>query len=411
MVMSQTLIDEVKRASSTEAGRDRYPDGFPVLPPVPAARYSDPVFADLETAAVFGRSWLFVAHTDTLRGAGDYVLLDQIAQPIIVLRTDRGDVRAFYNTCKHRGAALLAESAGNTGRRLTCPYHSWVYSLDGDLVGYPDASNFTDLDRDCLALTPILCETWGPMVFINLDPHARPLAEYLSDVGRDLSCFDALDGRLHLAAHTVRDVPVNWKIPVDANIETYHVNVVHRDTAARALSQAATGIQLLEHGHSRMLVGLREGVDLTAALPPFPPVVEGVGDLPSAGTFSYHVFPNLSIVFSGHGFVFFITNWPTTPNSSAYHVHWCSSLPSTDIDNQRINDAFIGFNQTVLFEDLTVLPGIQTSIDAGAIESIRLNYQERRIYHVHEAIDRAIGVERVPDALRVSPVLGPFVEV
>ena len=83
-------------------------------------------------------------------------------------------VRAFYNTCKHRGAALLVDDAGNTGRRLTCPYHNWVYSLEGALVGYPEAHNFpTDLDRDCLALPPFRCETWGPLIFINLDPQRR----------------------------------------------------------------------------------------------------------------------------------------------------------------------------------------------------------------------------------------------
>jgi len=410
MVLSQTRIDDIKRRCRDEVDRGRYPDRFPALPPVPAARYSDPHFAELEDEAVFGRSWLFVAHSDSLRNPGDYVLLDQIPKPIIVLRSDSGEVRAFYNTCKHRGAALLAEATGNTGRRLTCPYHSWVYSLEGELVGFPEANNFADLERECLALTPIRCEAWGPLVFVNLDPHAGPLAEHLADVGRDLTSVADLDGRLHLAAHTVREVPVNWKIPVDANIETYHVNVVHRDTAAKALAQAATGIQLLGNGHSRMLVGLRDGIDLAVGLSRFPPVIEGVGDLPLAGTFSYHVFPNLSIVFSGHGFVFFITNWPGAPNRSTYHVHWCSSLPNDAGENQQTNEAFIAFNQMVLFEDLTVLPGIQASIDAGAIDSIRLSYQERRIYHVHEAIDRAIGVELVPDELRVVPMLAPYVE-
>jgi len=410
MVLSQTRIDDIKRRCRDEVDRGRYPDGFPALPPVPAARYGDPHFAELEDAAVFGRSWLFVAHSDSLRNPGDYVLLDQIPKPIIVLRSDSGEVRAFYNTCKHRGAALLAEATGNTGRRLTCPYHSWVYSLEGELVGFPEANNFADLERECLALTPIRCEAWGPLVFVNLDPHAVPLAEHLADVGRDLTSVADLDGRLHLAAHTVREVPVNWKIPVDANIETYHVNVVHRETAAKALAQAATGIQLLGNGHSRMLVGLRDGIDLASGLSRFPPVIEGLGDLPLSGTFSYHVFPNLSIVFSGHGFVFLITNWPSAPNRSTYHVHWCSSLANDDGENQRTNEAFVAFNQMVLFEDLTVLPGIQASIDAGAIDSIRLSYQERRIYHVHEAIDRAIGAELVPDELRVVPMLAPYVE-
>ena len=408
MVMTPALVDEVKQRTLAEKDRGAYPSGFPELPPVPATRYGDATFAALEQAAVFGRSWLMVAHTDEVPNPGDYRLVDQLPQPIAIIHGQDGRIRAFYNTCKHRGAALLAEPSGNTGRRMTCPYHSWAYTLEGELAGYPDAHNFTDLDRDCLALTPIQCETWGPLVFINLDPHAAPLLEFLTPVSDDLSELGDLDGQLHLAQHTVRDVPCNWKLPVDANIETYHVNTVHRASAGQALDQAATGIQLLRNGHSRMLIRLQDHLAMAGALP-FPALVNGVGDLASSGTFSYHVFPNLSIVFFGEGFLFFITNWPSGPNTSTYHVHWCSSVPPVD-EGKALNQTFVDMNESVLFEDLSVLPGMQASIDAGAIDSLTLSYQERRIYHVHEAIDRAIGVERVPEALRVIPMLGPFVE-
>jgi phenylpropionate dioxygenase-like ring-hydroxylating dioxygenase large terminal subunit len=350
-----------------------------------------------------------VAHGDQLRGSGDYLLVEHLAKPVILVRDQAGAVRAHVNTCKHRGAALLAEPCGNTGRRMTCPYHSWVYDLDGTLVGYPDAANFRELDPACVDLTSVRCETWGPLVFICFDDDAPPLADFLGTVGEDLSEMADLDGRLHLAGTTVREVPVNWKLPVDANIETFHVNTVHRESAGKVLDQASTGIWLLRNGHSRMLIGLREGVPLTGVMP-FPSLFDGLGELPEAGTFSYHLFPNLSIVFVGRGFLFLVTNWPRPDGSSSYHVHWCSSLSSDDDEGRKANDLFIGFNTTVLFEDLAVLPGMQTSIEAGALEVVNLNYQERRIYHVHEAIDRAIGVERIPEELRVPPVLGTFVE-
>jgi phenylpropionate dioxygenase-like ring-hydroxylating dioxygenase large terminal subunit len=407
MTMSPALIESIKRRALDEAERDGYPTGFPVLPPVPAGRYADADFAGLETEAVFGRSWLMVAHTDELPDRGSYRIVDQISKPVVVVRGQDDVVRAFYNTCKHRGAALVAEVSGTVGRRLTCPYHNWVYDLDGQLVGYPEAINFSGLNRDCLALTSIRCEAWGPLVFINLDPDAEPLQEYLGQVAADLSELGNFDGRLRLADHRAREVPVNWKIPVDANIETYHVNYVHKDTAALALRQATTGISLLANGHSRMLIRLNDGVDLEV---PLPSLFEGVGDLPRSGTFSYHVFPNLSIVFGSPGFVFFITNWPTGPTWSSYHVHWCASAAPDDPDHKDFLEYLIGFNERVLFEDLVVLPGIQTSIDAGALDSIQLSYQERRIYHVHEAIDRVIGPDRIPEALRVSHVLGDQVE-
>jgi nitrite reductase/ring-hydroxylating ferredoxin subunit len=408
MTMSTTLIEAIKQRATDEGRREAYPEGFPVLPGVPAGRYADPAFAALEQAEVFGRTWLMVAHADQLPEPGAYRQVDQVDKPIVLVRGHDGVIRAFYNTCKHRGAALVADAEGVAGRRLTCPYHNWVYSLEGDLVGYPDANNFPDLDRECLALTPVRCETWGPLVFINLDPEAAPLLEFLGPVAQDLSEIGEADGRLRLVTHTEREVPVNWKVPVDANIETYHVNYVHKDTAALGLRQSTTGIQLLAGGHSRMLIQLHEGIEMTT---PLPDLFEGVGDLPSAGTFSYHVFPNLSIVFGNPGFLFFITNWPTGPSSSTYHVHWCSSAGLDDPQHGAYLDGFVKLNQSILFEDLSVLPGIQQSIDAGALDAITLSYQERRIYHVHEAIDRVIGVERVPDELRVEQVLGDQVEV
>ena len=407
MTMSTTLTEHVKRRAADEAQRTGYPAAFPTLPPVPAGRYADPDFAKLEGDAVFGRSWVMVAHTDELPEPGSYRRVEQLGKPIILVRGQDERIRAFYNTCKHRGAALVDDVSGTVGRRLTCPYHNWVYTLDGELAGYPDANNFPDLDRACLALTSIACETWGPLVFINLDPGAVPLAEFLGAVADDLSELGGLDGGLRLLTHRERAVPVNWKIPVDANIETYHVNYVHKDTAARGLNQSSTGIQLLPNGHSRMLIRFHDSVVVDS---PLPPLFGGIGDLPSYGTFSYHVFPNLSIVFGSPGFLFFISHWPTGPASSTYHVHWCASAPADDPTHGTYLDGFVRFNESVLFEDLTVLPGIQTSIDAGAIDSIRLNYQERRIYHVHETIDRLIGPERLPGPLRVAHVLGDHVE-
>jgi nitrite reductase/ring-hydroxylating ferredoxin subunit len=409
MAMSPQLIDAVKDETRAEATRDAYPPGFPVLPPVPAKRYSEPTFAGLEVEFVFGRSWLFVAHADQLRHTGDYVLPDHLGRPVMLVRGGDNVVRAFYNTCRHRGAALLEEPHGNAGRRLTCPFHAWTYSLDGKLRSYPEASNFSGIDRDCHGLVEIRCETWGPLVFINFDAAAQPLSAFLTPVNEDLSEFAELDGRLHLVRQTVRDVPVNWKLPVDANLESYHVNYVHRMSAAQTLQQSGTGIQLLANGHSRMLVPYRDGID-AASLSPFPCLFPGLGDLPSSGTFSYHVFPNLSIVFGGTGFVFLITNWPTGPATSTYHVHWCSSRPLDDDGNGRINEAVIAAMSTVLFEDLEVLPGVQRSIDAGSLESLRLGYHERRIHYLHEAIDRTIGIERVPESLRVPQLLGPFVQ-
>jgi len=155
MSLNQAQITTIKERATDERARDAYPEPFPDLPPIPAARYSDPAFAALERDMVFGRSWLMVAHTDQVRNRGDYLLIEHLSIPMFLVRGHDDVIRAHANTCKHRGAALLDQPSGNTGRRLTCPYHSWVYDLDGELVGYPDAENFRELDPTCVALTSV----------------------------------------------------------------------------------------------------------------------------------------------------------------------------------------------------------------------------------------------------------------
>jgi phenylpropionate dioxygenase-like ring-hydroxylating dioxygenase large terminal subunit len=405
--MERATIEALRRKPDDERARGGRPEGFPQLPQVPAGRYGDVAFAELERRHVFGRTWLFVAHDDQLADPGDFLQVEAIPEPVFLVRGHDHVVRAFHNTCMHRGSALVLEPSGHVGRRLTCPYHSWVYTLDGKLAGYPDAGNFGELDTECLALAPVRCEAWGPFLFINLDPSAVPLREALRPVSDDLHEIETMRGRLHLVGRRSREVPVNWKLPVDANIETYHVNTVHRESAGLFLDQARTAIWLFGGGHSRMLITTRDGV---GPLPQaFPAVFHEIGDLPELGTFSYHVFPNLSIVFGGLGFVFFIANWPTGPTTSRYDVHFFSSLAPAD-DSANRNERMIASIESVLWEDLSVLPGMQHSIDAGALRGLTLNYQERRIYHVHEQIDRNIGVERIADALKVTPALAPFVE-
>lgn len=407
MVMSPSLISTILAQVDEESGRRAYPESFPVLPLVPAARYADPEFAGLERTLVFDKTWVLVAHSDELPETGDYRLVEALPQPIVLIRGKSGQISAFYNTCKHRGAALVSSPAGNTGRHLACPYHNWTYNLDGGLVGYPDRANFCDLDSDDHALTPIRCEAWGPLVFINLDEGATGLQDFLADVGADLSEMSDMAGRLHLAKKEMRDLPFNWKLPVDAFMESYHVNYIHRDTAAKALHQPSTGIQLLANGHSRMIVRSKKGMVIN---PGVPPLFEGLGDLPMQGIFSYFVYPNLTIVFVGPGFVFFITNWPGDgPCESSYHVHFCSSLNPANKEQAAFSEMLVDANLGVLAEDLEVLPSIQASVNSGTLAGVRLNYQERRIYYLHEAIDRSIGVEQIPDGLRVSQLLADFV--
>ena len=396
-------IEETLDRGRRERERTGYPEGFPVLPPVPAGRYADAGFAALEREYVFDKSWLFVAHTDELAEPGDYVLLRQLPKPVLLVRGHDGTIRAMLNSCQHRGGPVVPDDAGNTGRRLVCGYHAWTYDLDGTLVGLPGAQDF-QVDTACLGLPPVRCEVWGSLVFVNLDSDAPPLLDALGVVGREL--HDQIGGGdgvgpVHLVGRRSIEVDGNWKLTVDANIETYHVNTVHRTSAAVVLDQAATGIFLFPDGHSHMLVHSRDGKAFPIDLPGFP----GASPLANCGIYSFHLFPNTSIVFGGSpALAFLISSWPVGPDRSLYDVHFLAATPA-DGPHGPLLAALVEANWAVLLEDLANLAAIQRSVESGGLTAMTLSYQERRIYHQHEELDRRIGADLVPPALRVEPVL------
>jgi phenylpropionate dioxygenase-like ring-hydroxylating dioxygenase large terminal subunit len=128
-----SFAEEIRTRLKAEKARAIYPEEFPVLPPIPAARYCDPVFYQLERDYVFGKNWLFVAHVDELPDTGDVVLIDQLPAPILLVRGEDGKIRAFYNTCRYRGALVVREPRARVKTRLVCQYHSWSYDLEGRL--------------------------------------------------------------------------------------------------------------------------------------------------------------------------------------------------------------------------------------------------------------------------------------
>lgn len=128
--MDSALVHTIKQQAEWGRTRDRAPDGFPALPPVPAVRYSDPHFFALERERVFGKSWLYVAHTSELPNPGDTLLLNQFPAPLFLIRGRDQQMRCFYNTCQHRGAPLVQAGEPPVKGWLVCKYHSWAYQLD-----------------------------------------------------------------------------------------------------------------------------------------------------------------------------------------------------------------------------------------------------------------------------------------
>ena len=152
--MEQQAIDNLRLLMEFEASRSEPPSGFPALPDLPAGRYTDQRFYELEKQHIWRKSWLFVGHVDQVPEPGSFMLWDNTGDPLVVVHDDLGRINTFYNTCRHRGAPVVTEAQGKK-IRLTCIYHGWTYDLQGNLVNVRDPEDFRDLDLSCRGLKSV----------------------------------------------------------------------------------------------------------------------------------------------------------------------------------------------------------------------------------------------------------------
>ena len=220
MSMSQEEISTLHQLMEFEAGRTAPPEGWPQTPDIPAGRYVDPRFFELEMQHLWRKSWLMAAHIDEVPEPDCFMLWENAGQPVVITHTQNGDIKAFYNTCSHRGAPVVTEARGKS-KRLNCAYHGWSYTHDGDLKAVRDPQDFNDLDLSTRGLKPVRCERFGNLIFVNFDADAPDLREWLGPIADEWEEFQFHNCRL--AARHIFDLDCNWKIAMEANTEVYHV--------------------------------------------------------------------------------------------------------------------------------------------------------------------------------------------
>jgi choline monooxygenase len=200
----------------------------------PASLYSDPEVFALERRGVFARAWLFFGLDADLAQPGDF-LADEVADyPVVVVRTESGELHGFHNVCRHRAGPLVGDARGHCDREFVCRYHGWRYALDGRLrsaTGFGPSEGFDPRD---FSLFPVRVETWRGFVFVNLDPEAAPLIETLGPLDvlfGNRAVPQAVERRSHALA-------CNWKVYVENYLEGYHIDQVHPGLAADIDAQA-----------------------------------------------------------------------------------------------------------------------------------------------------------------------------
>ena len=197
---------------------------------LPSRLYTDPSVFELEKERIFYRSWQYVAHRCMFRQPGDYVTLRIADQNIFAIRGDAGEIRAFYNVCRHRAHELLPDGTGNVERAIVCPYHAWTYQRDGELRGAPLADRRPGFDKSDYPLKPVQAEMFLDCVFVNLDPEAQPLAGLAGDMEEDVRSRIPFFGDLQAVMTDGQGesrIRAGWKVVVDNYVECYHCDHAH----------------------------------------------------------------------------------------------------------------------------------------------------------------------------------------
>jgi choline monooxygenase len=194
-----------------------------------------------EQRELFGRAWVFAGMIEDFARAGDYRCQRLGGNALIVLRDDAGEIRAFHNVCRHRGARLLEEGRGNLGGSIVCFYHRWSYDLSGQLSAISfERSQFPEIDKSCLGLKPARVGIWKNLVFVNPDLNAEPFGRWLAGVPEqhDRDLHDPAQTKTHDPQRLVEvsdisyRIKANWKIVVENFIDGYHLPLLHRVSLA-----------------------------------------------------------------------------------------------------------------------------------------------------------------------------------
>ncbi len=206
------------------------------LAPLPPSMYCSETMLEMELDRVFYRDWVCVGHVSELAEPGDFITFDIVDRPVLAVRDEAGELRAFSNVCRHRACALV-KGCGQQ-RRFVCPYHSWTYDLSGKLTGAPHMNN---VDVRGIALAEYRLEVWEGMVFVSVNPEPEPFSDGLATIKSRIAPYDMTN---YTVVHRGSgEIACNWKVLVENFCESYHVFSVHKKTLEPGTPTKSIAIQ------------------------------------------------------------------------------------------------------------------------------------------------------------------------
>lgn len=371
----RTILDRNETATT---------DMMPQVMDNPVTKYTDPEQLQQEINILFRKFPIVIGHSSDVANVGDFFTHDDTGVPIVVTRCQEGELKAFLNVCRHRGSRLESEPCGNT-RRLTCPYHSWSYALDGTLVGMPQPVGFDTVDRSEHGLVELPAFERFGLIWVVPSPQDKQekevdLASWLAPLEEQLAGLDL--GNHVVFRKWALHKDMSWRLALEGFQESYHFCSAHRETACSNYLDNQS--LFLNYGpHVRHAV-------------PLPRVLE-LRDQPEK-QWEYrrnfmtqnYVFPaNFVQAMTDHVYVHTIL--PTGPGTCAFHCMMLIPEEPADEKAERYWQKNHDVVRVVFDEDFTIGEGIQKGFEANANEHFVFGKYECGLHYGQKAIDDALA--------------------
>ena len=285
---------------------------------LPGRYYTDESIFRQELERFFCKKWICAGRSEQLASAGSYFLCEVAGESIIVTRDSSGELRAFYNVCRHRGTRMCRESQGAFAARIQCPYHGWTYTLEGKLLGAPHMEG-TGFKREDYPLHRVSADVWDGHIFLNLAERPEPLTAQLADLPEKFAAWRM--GELRRYKRIDYDVKANWKLIVINYNECMHCPVLHPMLSGITdyLSGENDQPQPTYIGGSMEFRGGAKTMSTDGAI--HRSYLPGLTETQRKQTFYYTIYPNLFL--SLHpDYVMTHTLWPIAPNSTRVICEW-----------------------------------------------------------------------------------------